>query len=200
MTRPVQIALELALLTGARISEVLEARKIEFDLTQSLWTIPGRRPPPRTKKPEGGTKNKLDHVLHLGDLTRARIEEAFVYSKDSEWLFPSPKGAGCEPVGEKAASRAWRRVRGGLALTMSMSMTSDAHMEQLQRALAIMISRLGSASTTKQLAAKSQAFTIDFNICPKKKRLIVDVDRYFARLMPVRGRAEREIASEGVAA
>ena len=97
MSRPVQIALELALLTGARISEVLEARKSEFDLTQSLWTIPGRRPLPRAKRLEGGTKNKLDHVLPLGDLTRARIEEAFVLSKDSEWLFPSPKGAGFEP-------------------------------------------------------------------------------------------------------
>ena len=39
-----------------------------------------------------------------------------------------------------------------------------------------------------------------FQYLPEKKRLIVDVDRYFARLMPVRAEPEREIASEGVAA
>jgi len=169
MTRPVQIALELALLTGARISEILEARKGAFDLTQSLWTIPGRRLLPSAKRPEGGTKNKLDHVLPLGDLTRARIEEAFVFSKDSEWLFPSPKGAGFEPVGEKAASR----ELGGVSelpwdLRMSTSTTSGAHTGRLQEALATMISRLGSASITKQFAAKSQASTIDSDIYPKK--------------------------------
>src|SRR6516162_6505968 len=52
------------------------------------------------------------------------------------------------------------------ALTMSTSMTSGAHTGRLQEALAIMISRLGSASITRQLAAKSQASIIDSNICP----------------------------------
>ena len=184
MYRPVQIALELALLTGARISEILEARKSEFDLTQSLWTIPGRRPLPRAKKPEGGTKNKLDHVLPLGDLTRARIEEAFVFSKDSEWLFPSPKGASCEPVGEKAASRAWRRVRGVLGL-------DDVHVHDFRRTYGTVAASLGYNDfevglclNHKTVRGKVTSIYNRFQYLPEKKRLIADVDRYFASLMP----------------
>src|SRR5208282_1017530 len=67
MTRPVQLVLCLALLTGARINELAEARRIEFDLPSALWIIPGRRPLPG-KKTEGGTKNKIDHVLPLSGL------------------------------------------------------------------------------------------------------------------------------------
>ena len=199
MSRPVQIALELALLTGARISEVLEARKSEFDLTQSLWTIPGRRPLPRAKRLEGGTKNKLDHVLPLGDLTRARIEEAFVLSKDSEWLFPSPKGAGFEPVGEKAASRAWRRVRSGLGL-------DDVHVHDFRRTYGTVAGSLGYNDfevgiclNHKTARGKVTSIYNRFQYLPEKKRLIADVDRYFTSLMPIRAKSEREIASQGVA-
>ena len=162
MTRPLQIALEMALLTGARIGEILEARKSEFDLPMSLWTIPGRRPLPRAKKSEGGTKNKLDHVLPLGPLTTERIEETLMYSKDSEWLFPSPKSFGREPVGEKAASRAWRRVRGKFDLDDVHVHDFRRTMERLLQALATMISRLVSVSITRQSGAKSQASIIDF--------------------------------------
>lgn len=80
MTRSVQIALKLALLTGARIDEVAASRKSEFDLADRLWTIPGRRSLPRKKKPEGGTKNKLDHLLPLSGLAVGLLEEAFVLS------------------------------------------------------------------------------------------------------------------------
>ena len=97
MSRPVQIALELALLTGARISEVLEARKSEFDLTQSLWTIPGRRPLPRAKRLEGGTKNKLDHVLPLGDLTRARMKKLLFSAKTANGYFLAQRALGSSP-------------------------------------------------------------------------------------------------------
>jgi integrase len=199
MTRPVQIALELALLTGARISEILEARKSEFDLTQSLWTIPGRRPLPRVKKLEGGTKNKLDHVLPLGDLTRTRIEEAFVFSKDSEWLFPSPKGAGFEPVGDKAASRAWRRVRSGLGL-------DDIHVHDFRRTYGTVAGSLGYNDfevgiclNHKTARGKVTSIYNRFQYLPEKTQLTADVDRYFASLMPERAKPEREIVSEGVA-
>ena len=59
MTRPVQIALKLAFVTGARIDEVAASRKSEFDLAERLWTIPGRRSLPRKNSPEGVRKTSL---------------------------------------------------------------------------------------------------------------------------------------------
>ena len=140
--------------------------------------------PRRNTKPEGGTKNKLDHVLPVGDLTRARIEDAFVFSKDSEWLFPSPKGAGFEPVGEKAASRAWRRVRGGLGL-------DDVHVHDFRRTYGTVAASLGYNDfevglclNHKTARGKVTSIYNRFQYLPEKKRLIADVDRFFASLMP----------------
>jgi integrase len=110
MTKPLRLSLKLALVTGQRINEICEARQREFDFNKKLWSIPGTRMVERTKrKKEGGTKNKSDHVIPLTELAISLLQEALELAGDSEWLFPSPTGVG--PIGEKAASRAWRRAR-----------------------------------------------------------------------------------------
>ncbi len=116
MTRPIQIALQISLCTGMRIGEILTARKAELNLAESLWAIPGRRPLPWEKKPEGGTKNKLDHLLPLSATAAELFVEAAGLARNSEWLFPSPREYGLRPVGEKVASRAWGRARKAIGL------------------------------------------------------------------------------------
>jgi hypothetical protein len=103
-------------------------------------------------------------------------------------------------VGEKAASRAWRRVRGGLGL-------DDVHVHNFRRTYGTVAASLGYNDIEvglclnhKTARGKVTSIYNRFQYLPEKKRLIVDVDRYFARLTPVSAEPEREIASEGVAA
>ncbi|MFY9772618.1 MAG: integrase arm-type DNA-binding domain-containing protein [Xanthobacteraceae bacterium] len=83
VSKPVGLALRLALLTGARASEVACARKSEFvDLdkpAQAAWLIPGER-----------TKNKRDHLIPLSRLALETVKAAFALTSDeTEFLFPA---------------------------------------------------------------------------------------------------------------
>jgi integrase len=83
VSRPVGLALRLALLTGARASEVACALKSEFhDLDkpdQAAWLIPGER-----------TKNKRDHLIALPPLALEAVREAMALAgHDTEFLFPA---------------------------------------------------------------------------------------------------------------
>jgi integrase len=176
MTRPVQIALQLALGTGARINEILTARKAEFDLAESLWTIPGRRPLPWEKKPEGGTKNKLDHVLPLSGMAVELVSEAATLAQNSEWLFPSPRGRGRLPVGEKAASRAWGRARDAMGLP-------DVHVHDLRRTFGTIAGSLGYKDfdvgvclNHKTARGKITGIYNRFEYLPEKRQLVADVE------------------------
>jgi integrase len=82
-SRPVGLALRLALLTAARANEVAGARKTEFQNLDSLehatWTIPGER-----------TKNKCSHLIPLSPLALETVNAAIeLTGDDDEFLFPS---------------------------------------------------------------------------------------------------------------
>jgi len=189
VTRPVQIALALALVTGARIDEVAASRKSEFDLAERLWTIPGGRPLPRKNKPEGGTKNKLDHLLPLSGLAVGLLEQAFVLSPSSEWTFPSPRGAGSHPIGEKAASRAWGRARGAIGL-------NDVHVHDFRRTYGTIAGSLGYNDfevgiclNHKTARGKVTSIYNRFEYLPEKRQLVTDVETYMVDIIEARAPA-----------
>jgi integrase len=121
MTEALQLCLKLALLTGQRINEIGLARKIEFDFTNHVWIVPGRRQMPNDRK-ESGQKNKVDHHLPLTAEIEALLQQAIELSGESEWLFPSGptrmerRSNSQGPIGETAISRAYRRARQTLGL------------------------------------------------------------------------------------
>jgi integrase len=83
VSEPVGLALRLALLTGARVSEVAGAHQSEFtDLDkpkQAAWLIPGER-----------TKNKRDHLIPLPRLALDTVKAAIALTgDDTEFLFPA---------------------------------------------------------------------------------------------------------------
>ncbi len=105
MTRGLQLAIKLALVTGQRIGMLEGMTKSELDLSPgaAMWTVPGRR-----------TKNSELTRVPLSGLAVALIDEAIGLSGDSEFVFPSPRGDG--PITGHAATRAMSRMRGGLTV------------------------------------------------------------------------------------
>ena len=83
VSRPVGLALRLALLTGARASEIVGARKPEFQnldkSEQAAWIIPGER-----------AKNKRDHLIPLAPLAVETVKSAMELVSDRDnFLFPT---------------------------------------------------------------------------------------------------------------
>jgi integrase len=83
VSRPVGLALRLALLTAARASEIAGARKSEFEnldnSERAAWLIPGER-----------TKNKRDHLVPLAPLAAEAVKNAIELTGDNEFfLFPT---------------------------------------------------------------------------------------------------------------
>jgi integrase len=84
VSRPIGLALRIALLTGCRVSEIAEAEISEFheldDAQQAAWVIPARR-----------SKNGRAHYLPLTQLAREIVAEAVqLAGSNSRFLFPSP--------------------------------------------------------------------------------------------------------------
>ena len=73
------LALELAVLTATRTSEVLNARWTEFDLDAGLWTIPPER-----------MKARRDHRVPLSKPALAIIKQLWA-ARSSEFVFPDQK-------------------------------------------------------------------------------------------------------------
>lgn len=88
-------AFRLAMLTGARIGEVLGAAWDQLDLAKAVWT-----------KPSAITKQKTTHRVVLNAPTVALLTELQNTSK-SPYLFPSPTGAGPQTDYKKA----WAKIR-----------------------------------------------------------------------------------------
>jgi integrase len=102
VSKPVGLALRLALLTGARASEVTGARKSEFlDLDspeRAAWLIPGER-----------TKNKRDHLMPLSSLAQETVKAAIALTDDdTEFLFPA-RHSNIKPIDGHALTVAMRR-------------------------------------------------------------------------------------------
>ena len=72
-------ALQLIILTAARTSEILLARRSEIDLTNNLWTIPAER-----------VKTKKEHVIPLTKQMKTIIERQ-IKKYSSELLFPGSR-------------------------------------------------------------------------------------------------------------
>ena len=73
------LALELAVLTATRTSEVLNARWTEFDLDAGLWTIPAER-----------MKARREHRVALSRRALAIVTE-LDKARTSEFVFPGQK-------------------------------------------------------------------------------------------------------------
>ena len=73
------LALELAVLTATRTSEVLNAKWAEFDLDAGLWTIPAER-----------MKARREHRVALSKRALAIVKELST-ARSSEYVFPGQK-------------------------------------------------------------------------------------------------------------
>lgn len=108
VSKPIQLALKLLLVTGQRSSEVSQAPLDEFDLSAGVWIIPGDR-----------TKNGKPHKVPLAPLAVSLVKEAAALAKKdapgTKWLFPGWPGRkrnlrGHLPIGKTAPNHAFRRV------------------------------------------------------------------------------------------
>jgi integrase len=93
--------LELAILTAARTSEVLECQWSEFDTENRAWTVPAAR----MKR-----KNEGDHVVFLSDRALEIIEGQ--RGRHETFVFPSVTGSG-KPQSNMALTMCLRRLGEG---------------------------------------------------------------------------------------
>lgn len=103
VTRKVGLALQLALLTGARPGEVAGAQRNEIEHLdapdRAAWTVPTER-----------SKNKKPHYVPLSPLAVETIRAALDLIDDSEpSLFPTPVKAKEGPITAHALARAMAR-------------------------------------------------------------------------------------------
>ena len=98
ITAPLRVALQLILATAQRPGEVTGLPWAELDgdwrtAEKPFWTIPGAR-----------TKNRLAHRIPLSPFAVDLLKQAKKLSKDSEYVFPSPRGS--KPILETSLSHA----------------------------------------------------------------------------------------------
>jgi integrase len=114
---PIRLALKFQLVTAQRKGEVINAEWAEFDLTEIVWTIPASK-----------SKNALAHRVPLSPLALAVLDEIRVMSRNSTWLFSSPRLNG-RPITGAAVDHAMRGNRDALG-------TGDATPHDLRRTAA----------------------------------------------------------------
>ena len=85
-------ALEFAILTAARISEALGARRSEIDRKARMWIVPAER-----------MKARKEHRVPLSDAALAIIDAA----PKGDYLFPGPRG---KPLSEMAVRLLFKRL------------------------------------------------------------------------------------------
>ena len=96
MAEGTKLALKLQLVTAQRKGEVVSAAWEEVDLVEGWWTIPGHT-----------SKNALPHRVPLSPLAIEPFQAANVFSGDSPWIFPSPRGK--KHITPEAVDHALRR-------------------------------------------------------------------------------------------
>jgi integrase len=77
MNTGIKLSLKLQLATAQRKGEIVGAEVSEFDLEESVWTIPAER-----------SKNGLAHRVPLSDLAINIIKQAMADADGSEYVFP----------------------------------------------------------------------------------------------------------------
>ena len=117
----------LLLLTGQRRSEVFEAKRNEFDLKASMWTIPAER-----------AKNGVAHLVHLSEPAHA-IVEGILKDDGSDWLFPAD-GNPKNPA--SGISKAVERMRAGLRAALGDDLPQWS-LHDIRRTVATGLQRLG---------------------------------------------------------
>ncbi|MCK9394271.1 MAG: integrase arm-type DNA-binding domain-containing protein [Methylobacter sp.] len=98
------IATKLLLIFGCRLMELCGAKKSEFDFDAMTWTMPWER-----IKTSG--KNKRPHLLPITPMAKTLIERQWIYSMDSDYLFPGRINPN-KPIRNTSLSHALRRVKG----------------------------------------------------------------------------------------
>jgi integrase len=100
MTRPLAIAIKLALATGQRIGEVTGIKRSELVLDDAapLWVIPG-----------GRSKNGHSNRVPLSPIALRLLDEAFELAGASDWAFPG--SSGMQPIDPHAPTKALDRAR-----------------------------------------------------------------------------------------
>lgn len=78
ISRQTFLALKLLLLTFVRTSELIEARRSEFDLENKMWIIPKER-----------MKMGLQHMVPLSNQAVKLVRELLEMNRNSEFLLPS---------------------------------------------------------------------------------------------------------------
>ena len=135
----VGLALRIALLTGARVSEIAQAERAEFshidDPERAGWILPTAR-----------SKNGCSHFTPLSKLARETVSEAMdLADGSSSFLFPSPS-VRSKPITGHALSVAMQRL-GDSVGTASESARSWASEQpsphDLRRTVATRLAALG---------------------------------------------------------
>lgn len=99
-------ALQFALLTGQRRSEIVTARRGDVDLEKALWTIPAER-----------TKNSRTHILPLATVCRRLIEGTMDAVDGCEFLYPPAMITAEAPcLHPRTVSKALERICGDLGI------------------------------------------------------------------------------------
>lgn len=99
ISKPLEIALRLQLVTAQRRGEIITARWNHF--SDDWWTIPE-------------TKNRLSHRVSLSHLAKNLLSELHEITGDSTWLFPNPSDT--SHMTERAPTRALGRIRQQLSM------------------------------------------------------------------------------------
>jgi len=99
MTKEIQLALKLQIITGQRKGEVAGAEWSDLNLKDGWWTIPKEK-----------SKNDLPHRVPLSPLALKVLKETKELSKESSFLFPSPTKENSH-ITEPAIDRAIRNNR-----------------------------------------------------------------------------------------
>jgi integrase len=124
---PWRSAIKMLLLTGQRRSEVFEAKRHEFDLKASMWTIPAHK-----------AKNGNTSLVHLSPAAKA-VVEGIVQGEESDWLFPA-EGNPDNPA--SGISRAVKRLREAVKAQLGDHVPQWS-LHDIRRTVATGLQRLG---------------------------------------------------------
>ncbi|MCX4190804.1 tyrosine-type recombinase/integrase [Methylophaga sp. OBS3] len=92
-----RIAIKIAILTGARRTEITQMEWSELDFDSQIWTIPAHR-----------AKNKIEHEIFLSDLNISLLKQINETTEDYKYVFVSPQKASKgidEPLSKDVLSR-----------------------------------------------------------------------------------------------
>ena len=137
VSRPVGLALRLALLTAARANEVAGARTAEFQLDgpEPQWLIPAAR-----------VKNKRDHLLPLSPIAVETIKAAI---DEDEFLFPSRLNNRPGPMDRHTLSKAMARFAEELKEPKTWRKDPPTP-HDLRRTVATRLARMGIAKEVRE--------------------------------------------------